>query len=176
MTDLTKYAWAAIAAAVLTHFAVIYATPRVLMNVAMERLSAQGGANAWRLGERVTPASRAIVRPSPDFAYSACPYDVSEGPVAISLAPWPAYWSLSLYAANSDNYFVIDDREAHNGAEIILVRRGRSHPDSAARVVESPSSRGVALIRRLAPTSTEYAAAVRAAQEDVCARVSGAQN
>jgi uncharacterized membrane protein len=117
----------------------------------------------------VTPASRTIVRPSPDFAYSICAYDLSEGPVHISAAPWGAYWSLSLYAANSDNYFVIDDREAHGGAAITLVRRGRQRPDGAVQVVESPTTRGIALIRRLAPRVDDYAAAARIAGDDICA-------
>jgi uncharacterized membrane protein len=171
MTGAGKYIWGAILIAVLAHFAFIYATPRVLMHVALERLS--GGAyNAWRLADRVTPLSRQIVRPSPDFAYAACPYDLSEGPLVISAAPWDAYWSLSLYAANSDNFFVIDDREARYGVEITVVRRGRAHPEGASQVVESPSARGIALIRRLAPTLDSYNAAVQVAREDVCANVS----
>lgn len=166
--------WIALVTAVLAHLAFVYAAPRVMMNVAFDRLS-NGGAlvNAWRISERITAESRAIVRPSPDFAYAACPYDVSRGPVRIVVAPWQSYWSLSLYADNSDNYFVIDDREARNGVEITLIRAGRTPPDDAVRVVEAPGGRGVALIRRLAPTATEYRAAREIAREDVCAAISG---
>jgi uncharacterized membrane protein len=97
---------------------------------------------------------------------------LSDGPVVISAAPWNAYWSLSLYAANSDNFFVIDDREARYGAEITLVRAGRSHPEGASSVVESPSQRGIALIRRLAPDLENYNAAAQVARADVCATAS----
>lgn len=172
MNAWTKYLLAALAAAVLAHLAVVFATPSVLMNVAFERLSSDGTAvNAWRLSERVTSSSRAIVRPSPDFAYSACAYDLRDGPLVIQVAPWDEYWSLSLYAANSDNYFVIDDREARFGAEITLIRRGAEHPEGASMVIESPSQRGIALIRRLAPTANGYDIAKRVANEDVCASV-----
>lgn len=167
MTGWAKYAWAVLGVAVVTHFAVIHMTPRVLMGVAIERLGA-GGSNIWRVADRVTPLSRAIVRPSPDFAYSACAYDLARGPLTLNVAPWDAYWSLSLYAENSDNYFVIDDREARAGARITLVRRGHRPPDDAGRVVESPSQRGVALIRRLAPTQEDYNAAQVVAFGDVC--------
>lgn len=167
MTGIGKYVLAALVVAALTHLALIYAAPRVLMNVAFDRLST-GGANAWHLGDRVTPLSRAIVRPSPDFAYSACAYDLSDGPLTLRVAPWHAYWSISLYAANSDNYFVVDDREARNGVEIALVRRNRDAPEGAPRVVESPSTRGIALIRRLAPTAEEYSRASEVARSDVC--------
>ncbi|MEZ5994475.1 MAG: DUF1254 domain-containing protein [Hyphomonadaceae bacterium] len=163
-----KYVFAALAIAVLTHLAVVYATPRVLMAVAFDRIGA-GGFNTWRPADRVTALSRQVVRPSPDFAYSACVYDLSEGPVTISAGPWGAYWSLSLYAANSDNFYVIDDREARRGAAITLIRRGRSHPDDAQTVVESPSVRGIALIRRLAPTLDSYNAARQVARGDICA-------
>jgi len=165
-----KYVWTALLVAVAAHFAAIYATPRALMAVAFERLSS-GGANAWHMSDRVTPLSRNIVRPSPDFAYSACAYDLARGPISIRVAPWHQYWSLSFYAANSDNYFVIDDREAHNGVEIVLVRR-RTEPDIAGRVVQSPSTRGIALIRRLAPTGQEYDRAREASRGDVCSVLS----
>jgi uncharacterized membrane protein len=165
-----KYILGALIVAALIHFAAIIAVPRLLMHVAMERIGA-GGSNAWLVSDRVTAASRQIVRPSPDFAYSACVFDLSEGPVVITATPWDAYWSLSLYGANSDNFFVIDDREAHYGAEITLVRRGTAHPEGASMVVESPSAHGIALIRRLAPTPSAYDAARRVAADDVCASV-----
>lgn len=165
-----RYVLGALVVAALVHFAAIIAVPRVLMHVAMERIGG-GGSNTWRVSDRVTAASRQIVRPSPDFAYSACVFDLSGGPVVIAATPWHTYWSLSLYGANSDNFFVIDDREAHFGAEITLVRRGAAQPEGASMVVESPSTRGIALIRRLAPTPSTYEAAKRVASEDVCASV-----
>ncbi|MBX3509633.1 MAG: DUF1254 domain-containing protein [Hyphomonadaceae bacterium] len=161
-----KYLWAALVCAVLAHALVILATPLVLMNVAMSRVS-EGSYNHWRLAPRVTEASRTIVRPSPDFAYSACVYDLATGPVVIRTAPWDAYWSLSLYADNSDNFYVIGDREARPGADITLTRDARV--EDAANAVRSPSRRGIALIRRLAPTPEAYAAVARIADEDVCA-------
>lgn len=167
MNGAAKYVWTALIIAVIGHFAFIHMTPRLLMNVAIARIGG-GTFNAWRVAERVTSDSRTIVRPSPDFAYSACSYDLSNGPLRLSATPWDAYWSLSLYADNSDNFYVIDDREAHNGADIVLVRRGGEHPRDVANVIESPSQRGIALIRRLAPTPDDYDAAVRTAHSDVC--------
>ena len=162
-----KYVLGALIAAALVHVAAIFAVPRVLMNVAMERIGA-AGVNSWHMNGRVTAASRQIVRPSPDFAYSACVFDLSHGPVVITATPWDDYWSLSLYGANSDNFFVIDDREARGGAEITLVRRGAAPPDTGATIVESPSTRGIALIRRLAPTASRYEAAKIVAADDIC--------
>ena len=169
MNGWGKYAIAALLAAVIVHFVVIFAVPNLLMNVALQKLG-DGHFNAWRLGERVTQNSRTIVRPSPDFAYSACAYDLSNGPVRIHVTPWSDYWSLSLYANNSDNYYVLDDREAQNGADVLLIRAGSAAPDrEPATIVQSPSQRGIALIRRLAPTPDAYAAAAQVSHGDVCA-------
>lgn len=170
MKNAGKYVWTAIIVALVAHFAFIHAVPRVMMWVAIDRVSSEGAHyNAWTFADRVTPLSRTIVRPSPDFAYSACAYDLSDGPVAITATPWDAYWSLSLYADNSDNFFVVDDREARAGTEITLIRRGRTPPDNSTRVVESPTTRGIALIRRLAPDLESYNAASQVAQGDACA-------
>lgn len=168
MREIGRYVWAALIAGGLTHVAIVHAVPRLLMQRAIERIG-DGRVNAWRVGERVTPESRAIVRPSPDFAYSACAYDLSHGPIMIAVAPWDGYWSLSLYADNSDNFFTLNDREARTGGEITLVHAGRAHPEDASTVVESPSRRGIALVRRLAPRAEDFAAAAQVAHEDVCA-------
>lgn len=101
MSVPAKYLWAALGVATLSHIAIVSAFPSAIMDTAIERLS-QGRFNDWRVADRVTPLSRQIVRPSPDFAYSACPYDLSRGPISLRVAPWDGYWSLSLYADNSD--------------------------------------------------------------------------
>ena len=171
MSWLRQYGLVIVIAAIIGHAAFVYYYPRVLMDAAFERLSGRGAqANAWRRAERVSESSRTIVRPSPDLHYSACPYDLARGPLTLRVTAWPAYWSVSLYAANSDNYFVLDDREAHDGADITLVRAGRTPPEHAARVVFSPTQRGVALVRRLASSVAEFDAANAAARGDVCGR------
>jgi uncharacterized membrane protein len=86
------------------------------------------------------------------------------------VAPWRAYWSLSLYQDNTDNFFVVDDREDHDGADIIVVKAGAAAPaHTSAQVVQSPSTRGIALVRRLAPNLEDYAGAVQAGRGDLCA-------
>jgi len=165
-----KFALAALVTAVVSHIAVVNAAPTMLMGAAMERIGA-GATNAWAHGARVTETSRGVVRPSPDLAYSACVYDLSRGPVRITAGAWDAYMSLSLYSADSDNYFVLSDREAPNGIDIVLVQHARDAPDDANQVVVSPSRRGVAIVRRLAPSPDRFAAADRARQNDVCARI-----
>ena len=171
MKGLGKYIWAALAIAVISHFVLVHAAPRAMMSVAISRIG-EAGANRWQLADRVTPLSRTIVRPSPDLAYSACVFDLSRGPVRIAAARWDAYMSLSLYDSESDNFYVVSDMEAPDGFDVIVVRRQRDAPEDAQNVIISPSAKGVALVRRLAPTPDRFAAAERARADDICAPVS----
>lgn len=175
-----KKAWLAwlISAAVialLTHFLFMLAYPSMIMTAAMKRLSHDGAReNVWIHASRVTEASRAIVRPSPDLAYSSCVYDLSGGPVGITIAPWGDYMSLSLFGANTDNYYTINDRRMPSDGAVVIVRLPGQmltpqQTASAFAVVESPSERGVALIRRLAPTPERFAEAEAARGRESCA-------
>jgi uncharacterized membrane protein len=159
-----------IAVAVASHFAVIAAAPYVLMGGAMKRVSREGTRiNVWNHAPRVSEESRRVVRPSPDLAYSACVYDLSNGPVRVTAAAWDDYMSVSAFAANSDNFFVINDRQAPQGVDFVLVEEGDDPPADAAMVVESPSTKGIILQRRIAPTEERFALADAARQHDICA-------
>jgi uncharacterized membrane protein len=82
-------------------------------------------------------------------------YDVTSGPVRISANPGlSSYWSIALYAANSDNFFVVNDRAAAGKpVDVWLVSDQSGQADSTippgARVVVSPSHRGFLLMRVL---------------------------
>jgi uncharacterized membrane protein len=70
------------------------------------------------------------------------------------------YWSVALYAANSDNFFVRNDRQAQGRpVDLWLVAPGgdpqQKPPPAGAEVVVSPSSTGFLLMRVL---TTDYQA------------------
>jgi uncharacterized membrane protein len=79
------------------------------------------------------------------------------------------YMSVSVYAANSDNIFAINDRQAPNGVQLVLVAKGQVAPTGLGTVVHSPTMRGIVLERRLAPSAQAFAAAAAARSGDVCA-------
>jgi uncharacterized membrane protein len=169
--------WLAVAALVafLAHFAVIFAAPYVLMGGAMKKLSGGGRAvNQFVFSPRTTEASRAVVRPSPDLAYGACVYDLSKGPLRVHAAPWSDYMSISVFQANSDNIFVQNDRQAPTGIDFVLARKDQATPPGA-RVVISPSAKGIILDRRLAPSQDAFAKADVARHGDVCETVGHAR-
>ena len=135
--------------AVATAWAAIWAIPYGLMNVAIERLG-QGGVNTMSYGNLATPERQPVVRPSPDLAYSSCPYDLSKGPVAINVVPTPGrYSSLSIFDAATDVIFVRNDVEAGGKPfRIIVARAGQTVP-KGAEVVRTNHDHGIALIRLL---------------------------
>lgn len=155
--------------AVVAHFATVFAAPYVLMDAAMNRIARDGKlVNRWTHPPRISQKSRMVVRPSPDLAYSACVYDLTQGPVHVTASAWDDYMSVSVFAHNSDNIFVINDREAPQGVDLLLIRRGQAHPGGSAIVVESPSTRGIVLQRRVAPTQERFDAAAVARANDTC--------
>jgi uncharacterized membrane protein len=144
-----------LAFAIIMHIVTVTVLPMLIMSVGMSRFPT----NQLMKQPRVTAASRSVVRPSPDLIYSAICFDVSKGPLRITAkVPADTYWSTSGFATNTDNFFVVNDKQAKsNPAEILLVRRGMQIPDAGnAQVVISPSDKGIVLIRYLIPSDDKY--------------------
>ncbi len=150
-----------ITTAILVHLAAVWAAPRLIMQVLMHGPMAQSMnmQNQAAFPPPVTAASRTVVMPSPDLLYSVCVFDLTAGPVRISANPQlKSYWSIALYAANSDNFFVINDRKMDGQAvDLWLVSEtgtsdARPIPftiPAGAQVVVSPSKTGFLLMRVL---------------------------
>jgi uncharacterized membrane protein len=119
----------------------------------MRRIEKAHGTNTLRHGSRPTSADRVVVLPSPDLVYSIGVFDLSSGPLRITAPASQSYMSLSLYAANTDNFFVMNDRQAEGGKfDLILVGPGASDPGvEGVRLVRSPSQTGIILFRFFAP-------------------------
>lgn len=155
------------------HLATVIAAPRVIMHVAMARLSQQGRLiNAFRFSPRVDATARWVVRPSPDLAYASCVYDLSRGPILVSAAPSAdgGYGSISVFAANTDNIAVFDMFALPHGIRFALALPGQAVPPGLP-LVRAASARGIILDRRLAPDTAAFAAADRARQADRCAPI-----
>ena len=151
-----------LATAVIVHLLTVWAVPRLIMQrlmhgPAVRELNAHGRAG---FPAPVDAASRRVVMPSPDLLYAVCIYDLAQAPLRITASPGlDTYWSIALYAANSDNFFVINDRQVGKGAvDIWLVSpdgNARTPPVPAgAQVVVSPSKEGFLLMRVL---TSDYA-------------------
>ena len=163
-----------VAAALVGHALVILAAPRVIMAVAMDRLSRHDAlVNRFAFMPRIDAAARAVVRPSPDLAYAACVYDLGAGPILVAAGPSAdhGYVSLSVFAANTD-MIAVQDSFAHSaGMRFVLALPDQVVP-AGLPVVRAIGRRGVILDRRLAPDPGAFAAAAAGRRGDRCARLS----
>jgi uncharacterized membrane protein len=107
---VTAKRWIGLGAATLLlaaalHLAMIWLIPTAITLGFMRGLGKQAGYNHAVAPPLPTDTSRSVVAPSPDLLYAVCIFDVSAGPVRVSLRPPKSYWSLSLFDRNSDNFF-----------------------------------------------------------------------
>lgn len=148
--------------AAVAHLLVVRALPKLIM----ARLAAAAPAESRGPGAVYFPPmtdhrQRRVVLPSPDLLYAICPFDVRQRPLHIQAHPQaPGYWSVALYGENSDNFFVLNDRQAAGQpVNLLLVA---SQPDArppavpaGATVVTAPGGQGLLLMRVLV---SDYAA------------------
>ena len=155
----------------IIHWVAVSEAPSIIMWRAMGRL-AQGRVNSISHGERATDQSRTIVKPSPDLLYSTCAFDVGKRPLKIVTgAASNTYWSVALYADNTDNFFVLNDTAAKGQpATIILLGPGQSAPiDTAGTItVNAPSAKGLVLFRTLVNDDKREAEIDQARREATC--------
>lgn len=164
-------AFALLAGAVGWHAGLSLATYG-LMEGAIRRVAGESGVNVMRYGALPTPENQPIVRPSPDLAYSTCPYDLSDGPVEISVTPVPGrYSSLSIFDARTDVVFVRNDQQAKEKPfRIVLAREGQAVPEGM-EVVRVNYDRGIALIRLLLNTPAEITALEPLRRQSSCRQI-----
>lgn len=149
------HALALLAVALTFHVATVWSLPRLIMNRLMHRIDSRVAQSAGRelFPEATTATSRDVVMPSPDMLYSVCTFDLTAGPVRIKTRPQlKSYWSIALYAANSDNFLVVSDRLVGEApVDLWLVSDTQVNQDvpPGARVVMSPSNKGLLLMRVL---------------------------
>jgi uncharacterized membrane protein len=150
-------------------YATVAAVPAALMKIAISRLEERGGSNVMAHGNLSTPANQPVVRPSPDLAYSTCPFDLSKGAVLITHVPVVGrYSSLSVFDARTDVAFVRNDAQAQGKPyQVALAREGQAVPKGVT-VVRLKYDRGIALIRLLLNAPSEIAALDPARRQSTC--------
>jgi uncharacterized membrane protein len=168
---LRGHAIALLAVLALGHLAFVWLLPRLIMAM----LAANAPVETRTPGTVHLPpmtdhTQRRVVLPSPDLLYASCAFDLSKGPWRIRADPKaPHYWSIAMYAANSDNFFVVNDRQAA-GAQVDLLLVGPGTPGAAAEGpaqlvrVRAPSDRGLLLMRLLVGDAASEAAMLEAAR------------
>jgi uncharacterized membrane protein len=154
-SEQSAQAVTAAAAANYAYNAYIADLPWELMQKEWDQYAeAAGGANRWAFPPIATADNNPTVKMSPDVLYTILSYDVSEGPLRLSVpVSRDPFWSLTLFQANTDNFFGIDDREVEGDTyELIILGPNQSTPAvEIATAVASPTETGIAIIRFVVP-------------------------
>jgi uncharacterized membrane protein len=148
--------------AAIVHVASVWLLPRAIMHRVFTRL-ADMGTGEIRFQKRPDAGTRGIVRPSPDLLYSICAYNLSRGALRVhSPVPAGTYWSVSLFDDATNNFYVLDDRQAHAAREaavdFVVAPAGSPARLNGLKVVISPSTQGLVLFRTLINDEKKVAA------------------
>jgi len=157
-----------LAIATAVHFSVVWAVPRVMMWKLLDSLGqAPGGANgtpAPFLPPLANANARRVVMPNPDLLYGLCALDLEQGAMIVRVDPkLSAYWSIALYSSNSDNFFVLNDREAGQLPVELRISTTANQP----KAIVAPSKKVLLLMRVLVPDRTQGMDALEAARSSL---------
>lgn len=148
-----KWIAGALLIAAIVHVASLLLLPRLIMLRTMSVMARSASANTILHPPRSGARSRTVVRPSPDLLYSICVCDLraAEGAVRVSIHDMPdTYWSVSVFDADTNNFYALNDRQAKTGAaDFLLAESGAPANDGRLPVVTTPTNRGIVLLRIL---------------------------
>ena len=166
---------ATFAVAVVAHGVTLMAIPYDIMNDTMNETFEALPRNKVFHAPPTTAESRGVVRPSPDLLYSICLYDVTERPLRFTALVPDSYWSVSGYASNTDNFFVMNDQQVKsNPVEILLVGKDMSYTERGdAEVIVASSNTGIVLFRLLITDEDELDDLIQVQRQASC-KIEGA--
>lgn len=140
----------------LVHLVSILAMPRLAGNDAFARLSRLADANRIVQLADPTPFAALLPRMDPAVATAACVYDLSRGALQVRVPATPDLTSVAFFTRHGQIFYALNDRAANRRAiELQLMtsaQRAALPQDeeitAADRlIIESPSERGIVLIR-----------------------------
>jgi uncharacterized membrane protein len=114
----------------------------------------------------------------PLFQAAACRFDLGDGLVRITAAGRVPFWSVSVYDRNGQNIYSFNDRSAEKGvldavilspAQMIAVRKDLPEDLAGAVFVETPTDRGIAVIRAFVPDDSWKSGVARFLGQASCA-------
>jgi uncharacterized membrane protein len=144
----------------IVHLASVIILPRTATQDAYARLAPIAPVNSVVALPAPTPEKAVMPFMDPAFASAICLYDLSQGPLKLTVPVSPAYTSVSFYTRNNVAYYAINDRAA--GRRVIeldlmtTAQRDQVPEDEEVTaadrlIVESPTPTGIIAIRAMAP-------------------------
>jgi uncharacterized membrane protein len=166
----------------IVHLATVLALPKAATHDAYARIAAISPVNAVVPLPPPSPDGAILPFMDPAFASAVCRYDLSKGPVKLSVPVSPAYTSVSFYTRSDVAYYAINDRAA--GRRVIeldlmttkqreLVPEDEEVTAADRLIVESPSDTGLIVLRALAPEPGMTASASRSLAAARCESQTG---
>jgi uncharacterized membrane protein len=152
----------------IVHLVTVLWLPQTATQDAYTRMTALAAPNTVAVLPQPTPQAAPLPYMDPAFAAAVCPYDLSAGPVKLSIAVSQAYTSVSFYTLRGVAFYAINDRAAGRRViELDLMTREQrdalpEDEDVTAAdrlIVESPTETGLILMRALAPEPSLIGAA-----------------
>lgn len=144
----------------VVHLATIIILPRTATQDAYARLAPVAPVNTVTALPLPKPETATMPFMDPAFASAVCRYDLSNGPLKLTVPVSLAYTSISFYTRYDVAYYAINDRAAGRRVVELDLMTADQHNQmtededitAADRlIVESPTSTGIIAIRALAP-------------------------
>ena len=144
----------------IIHLATVLWLPRTATHDAYSRLAAVTPVNRVVPLPAASPDNSLLPYMDPAFATAVCRYDLSQGPMQLSLNVSQAYTSVSFYTRYGRAYYAINDRAAGRRVIELDLMTEQQHNDmpeeedvtAADRlIVESPTDTGLIVLRTFAP-------------------------
>lgn len=144
----------------IVHLVSVLALPRIATQDAYSRLTPITKLNGVSQLPLADPSTSLMPFMDPAFALAICRYDLSGGPIKLTVPVSQAYTSVSFYTRNEIAYYAINDRSA--GKKVIELdlmteaQHGELPEDeeitAADRlIIDSPTTTGLILMKALAP-------------------------
>jgi uncharacterized membrane protein len=144
----------------VVHLVSIMWLPRTATQDAYARLTPVAPVNGFKLLPAPTPADSTMPFMDPAFATAVCRYDLTKGPVKLSVPVSQAYTSVTFYTRYDVAYYAVNDRSASRRAIELDLMTTKQHDDlpededvtAADRlIVESPTMTGLIVARAFSP-------------------------
>jgi len=144
----------------VVHLVSVLALPRIATQDAYSRLTPTTKLNAVTQLAPADPNNTLMPFLDPAFAVAVCRYDLSSGPIKLTVPVSQAYTSVSFYTRNEVAYYAINDRSAGKKVIELDLMTEAQHNDlpedeeitAADRlIIDSPTATGLIVLKALAP-------------------------
>ena len=168
-----RWITAVIVAAGVVHAVAIVGFPRMMMAISHAVIVRMAPVNTLYHAPRVTGENQAVIRSSPDLIYSACAFDLTDGPLRITAPLTGHYMGLSCYGNDTNCFYARNDQQVGEGGfDFVLVGPADDPPTGVdAEIVRAPSSRGVLLFRNFSGNGEHIDVIESARRKAVCEKL-----